>query len=168
MANSIMGCCLNERDKQQSYVSYEIDKSLRKEKLSFKRTIRILLLGAGESGKSTFLKQMKIIHGHDFGEKAILEFKTVVYTNIIKGMRVLIDARNKLRIPWENNSCENHAALVFSFDTNIKIDEKVFYHYLASICRLWQDMGIRRAFDRRREFQIVSFLSFIHQQFTLL
>ena len=36
-----------------------IDKALAKEKITFRRTIKILLLGAGESGKSTFLKQMK-------------------------------------------------------------------------------------------------------------
>ena len=53
-----------------------------------KRLVKILLLGAGESGKSTFLKQMRIIHGEDFDQRAKEEFRATIYSNVIKG-RVL-------------------------------------------------------------------------------
>ncbi len=39
--------------------------------LSFFPQVKLLLLGAGESGKSTFIKQMKIIHGVEFDEKQV-------------------------------------------------------------------------------------------------
>lgn len=151
-----MCCCMNEHEKQQRYKSREIDKGLMKERLTFRRTVRILLLGAGESGKSTFLKQMKIIHGQDFSDGAMQEYRTVVYNNIVKGMRVLIDARQKLGIPWQDEACEKDANFVFAYDASTKMDDRVFATYLESIRRLWADSGIRGAFDRRREFQLVS------------
>ena len=154
----ILLCCMGDQEKQQRLKSREIDKSLMKERLTYRRTVRILLLGAGESGKSTFLKQMKIIHGQDFSDGAMLEFKTVVYSNIVKGMRVLIDARQKLGIPWQDETCEKDARFVFAYDASTVLDEGVFARYVDSIRRLWEDSGIRAAFDRRREFQLVSSL----------
>ena len=55
--------------------------------------------GAGESGKSTFLKQMKIIHGVVFEPEQLKEFRRIIYQNMIKAMRVLVDANRKLKIP---------------------------------------------------------------------
>lgn len=36
------------------------------------------------------------------------------------------------------------------------VEPKVFQHYLPSIKALWADQGIQNAYDRRREFQLVS------------
>ena len=157
MADIFMcSCCMSNEVKLQHYKSREIDKTLNKERIQFRRTVRILLLGAGESGKSTFLKQMKIIHGLDFSETALEEYRTIVYNNVVKGMRVLIDARQKLQIPWQNKSCDKDANHVFAYDGTIRLNAQVFSRYVDSCQRLWNDTGIRNAFDRRREFQLVS------------
>lgn len=64
--------------------SREIDAMLARDRRSVRRLVRILLLGAGESGKSTFLKQMRIIHGKEFDQKAVLDFRDTIFENIIK------------------------------------------------------------------------------------
>lgn len=64
--------------------SREIDAMLARERRAVRRLVKILLLGAGESGKSTFLKQMRIIHGREFDQKALLEFRATIYENILK------------------------------------------------------------------------------------
>ena len=46
--------------------------------------VKLLLLGAGESGKSTFLKQMRIIHNINYDVTSQLEFRKIIYQNIIK------------------------------------------------------------------------------------
>lgn len=80
-------CLLNSGEVEQLRRSKEIDRCLSREKTYVKRLVKILLLGAGESGKSTFLKQMRIIHGQDFDQQAREEFRATIYSNIIKGNR---------------------------------------------------------------------------------
>lgn len=156
MADFMLGCCMSDEERIQKNRSKTIDKQLAKEKLQFRRTVKILLLGSGESGKSTFLKQMRIINGRDFVEEELRTFRPIIYGNIVKGMKVLIDAREKLHIPWGDENNIKHANLVFTYDNNVKLDETVFHPYVEPMQLLWRDSGIKTAFDRRREFQLVS------------
>ncbi len=149
-------CCISDEEKAQRHRSRTIDKQLAREKLHFRRTVKILLLGSGESGKSTFLKQMRIIHGKDFQDDELREYKPTIYSNMVKGMKVLVDARDKLGIPWGDDNNIQHANIVFSYDNNVRLDESLFCQYVPSMTALWKDTGIQSAFDRRREFQLVS------------
>ena len=58
--------------------------------------------GTGEAGKSTFIKQMRIIHGQGYSDKDRAEFKVQVYRNIYMGMQILIDAMDHLKISYVN------------------------------------------------------------------
>ena len=155
MADCIFSCYDTDEDKSQRRTSRAIDRQLEKDKLQYRRTVKILLLGSGESGKSTFLKQMRIIHGNNFVAEELKQFKVVIYGNVVKGMKVLIDARDKLRIPWGDSHNDKRASFIFGYDSNIKLEEPVFAQFVPAIVELWKDTGIRTAFDRRREFQLV-------------
>ncbi|XP_021104243.1 guanine nucleotide-binding protein subunit alpha-13 isoform X2 [Heterocephalus glaber] len=154
------GCVLTSGEAEQQRKSKEIDKCLSREKTYVKRLVKILLLGAGESGKSTFLKQMRIIHGQDFDQRAREEFRPTICSNVIKGMRVLVDAREKLHIPWGDDDNQLHGDKLMAFDTRAPMAAKgmvetgVFLQYLPAIRALWADSGIQNAYDRRREFQL--------------
>ena len=73
--------------------SRDIDAGLARERRAVRRLVKILLLGAGESGKSTFLKQMRIIHGREFDQKALLEFRDTIFDNILKVRSPRVPAR---------------------------------------------------------------------------
>ncbi|XP_051958513.1 guanine nucleotide-binding protein subunit alpha-13-like [Xyrauchen texanus] len=156
----IPNCLLSSSEIDQIRKSKEIDKRLSREKTYSKKLVKILLLGAGESGKSTFLKQMRIIHGQDFDQQAKEEFRCTIYSNVIKGIRVLVDAREKLHIPWGDPENQVHGETVMAFDTRSSmmakgmVETKIFLNYQPSISALWQDSGIQTAYDRRREFQL--------------
>lgn len=136
--------------------SRKIDKMIQKDKQVIRRQVKLLLLGAGESGKSTFLKQMRIIHGYNFDQEVLSEFRTVVFQNVVKGMKVLVDAREKLDIPWGDPECSDHGKRVLHYEPSFVLDSETFAIYAPSVRALWKDSGIRTAFDRRVEFQLVS------------
>lgn len=72
-------------------------------------------------------------------------------------MQVLIDAREKLDISWANNDREKDANETKLMECN-SIDVDKFVQYAKTIRRLWQDRGIRRAYERRKEFQMACIL----------
>ncbi|ESN96643.1 hypothetical protein HELRODRAFT_152085, partial [Helobdella robusta] len=55
-----------EDDKIRREANKRIEKQLQKDKQTYRATHRLLLLGAGESGKSTVVKQMRILHVNGF------------------------------------------------------------------------------------------------------
>lgn len=71
-------------------------------------------------------------------------------------MQVLVDAREKLEIPWEHPTTKSAADKIIDFESGSHLDEHNFRMYAPTIETLWQDRSIKRAYDRRREFQIVS------------
>lgn len=127
---------------------------IKKDRQVLKRQVKLLLLGAGESGKSTFLKQMRIIHGIRFEDELVKEFQQVIYQNVVKGMKVLVDARDKLNIPWGDGQNSEIGTKLLEFNNNTVLDYRLFNSYAANLSKLWKDSGIRRAFERRREFQL--------------
>ena len=58
------------------------------------------VLGTGESGKSTFIKQMRIIHGSGYSEEDKRGFIRLVYQNVFMAMQAMIRAMDTLAIPY--------------------------------------------------------------------
>uniref|UniRef100_A0A914KQK4 Uncharacterized protein n=1 Tax=Meloidogyne incognita TaxID=6306 RepID=A0A914KQK4_MELIC len=75
-----------------------IDEEIENEKLSFKKTLKILLLGGPESGKSTIFKQMKILHMNGFTDIDLLNYRYLVYSNLIQGINQLIEGAKLMEI----------------------------------------------------------------------
>jgi len=143
--------CLKDDSQQKSDI---IDSQLKEEKKYYKRQVKLLLLGAGESGKSTFMKQMRILHGEGYETDSLMGFRSTVYANIVKGVKVLVDARDKLGIPWEDDSRQAQADFIMGFEKFKSLSPEAFLETLPYIAELWKDTGLQTAYDRRREFQL--------------
>ncbi|XP_075248943.1 guanine nucleotide-binding protein subunit alpha-11-like [Convolutriloba macropyga] len=149
-----MSCCLSEEAKESKRINAEIEKQLRKDKRDARRELKLLLLGTGESGKSTFIKQMRIIHGKGYSEEDRKALINIIHNNIFVAMSSMCSAMRTLNISYANNENYEHAELIRSVnaanDTSVRLESK---HVLA-IKALWSDSGIKEAYDRRREYQL--------------
>lgn len=79
--------------------------------------IHALIQGAGDSGKSTIAKQMKIIHLDGFSDEERLSYKTTIANNILTSMRTLIHQSGKFEYPLSkgNEVCCNCMMLLWIF-----------------------------------------------------
>ena len=63
-----------------------------------------MLLGADGSGKSTFIKQMEIIHGQGFNDDNRVEMKDFVHRNIFDAMEIIVSQMSPLNITLSDPS----------------------------------------------------------------
>jgi hypothetical protein len=64
-------------------ISDAIDRQIMEDSKLYKKECKILLLGSGDSGKSTIVNQMKIIHHGGFDKRERTEYRTTIYKNVL-------------------------------------------------------------------------------------
>ncbi|XP_061671895.1 guanine nucleotide-binding protein subunit alpha-14-like isoform X2 [Syngnathoides biaculeatus] len=143
------GCCMSPEARERKHISAEIERQLRRDKKNFRRELKLLLLGTGESGKSTFIKQMRIIHGGGYDDEDKRKYAKLVYQNIYTSMQTMIRAMQMLDIPFHDAS---HANMLL--DVKVVNVDRLEQEHVAAIRRLWNDSGLQDCFDRRREYQL--------------
>lgn len=91
-----MGICssaMTEEELAQQRRNQAINNQLKRDYGADSEIIKLLLLGAGESGKSTIFKQMKLLYGEEksFSEQKRKNMVGVIHGNIISSMQTLIN-----------------------------------------------------------------------------
>ncbi|XP_071551105.1 guanine nucleotide-binding protein G(i) subunit alpha isoform X2 [Panulirus ornatus] len=149
-----MGCAMSTAaDKEAAERSKKIDKDLRLAGERAAREVKLLLLGAGESGKSTIVKQMKIIHETGYSREECEQYRPVVYSNTIQSLMAIIRAMGQLKIDFKDSSRADDARHFFTLAS--AADEGELTPELASMMkRLWNDSGVQHCFSRSREYQL--------------
>ncbi|XP_076015032.1 guanine nucleotide-binding protein G(i) subunit alpha-1 [Genypterus blacodes] len=148
-----MGCTLSTEDKAAVERSKMIDRNLRDDGEKAAREVKLLLLGAGESGKSTIVKQMKIIHEAGYSEEECKQYKAVVYSNTIQSIIAIIRAMGRLKIDFGDFARADDARQLFVLAGSA--EEGFMTAELAGVIkRLWKDGGVQACFGRSREYQL--------------
>lgn len=146
-------CCLSEEEKNAIVIHNEIKRILADQKKRERREIKVLLLGTGESGKTTFIKQMRIIHGKGFSEEDRRGYIKNVYQNIFTAMKAMTGAMESLKIPYANPQNEVYGRQFK--EVEIRQVTQLDRMYVEAIRRLWGDPGIKACYGRRREYQLL-------------
>ena len=85
-------CSSSVQDREERNHSNAIDQQIKEDSKKFRNECKILLLGSGECGKSTIMKQMKIIHQNGFTPDELSKFKHTIYSNLVDSARDIINA----------------------------------------------------------------------------
>ncbi|CAH1126932.1 unnamed protein product [Ceutorhynchus assimilis] len=147
-----MACFQSVEAKEQKRINAAIEKQLSRDKKNSRREVKLLLLGTGESGKSTFIKQMRIIHGAGYSEEDKISFVKLIFQNIFMAMQSMLKAMDLLNIQYGDKANEEKAELVKDIDYETVTSFEA--SYADAIQDLWNDSGVQECYDRRREYQL--------------
>jgi len=99
--------CFRDRksgNSEEKSRSDRIDRTIKADKRRQDKEVKILLLGAGESGKSTVLKQMRLIHSNGFRESERKAFRNVIFQNIIEAFLMMFDIMDAQKTAFQDSS----------------------------------------------------------------
>lgn len=80
----------NQTDSEENAQTAEIERRIEQETKAEKHIQKLLLLGAGESGKSTIFKQIKLLFQTGFDEAELKSYIPVVHANVYQTIKVRI------------------------------------------------------------------------------
>ncbi|KAK7080917.1 Guanine nucleotide-binding protein subunit alpha-14, partial [Halocaridina rubra] len=124
-------------------------------------TVYVLLLGAAETGKSTIMRQMKIIHNNGLSPASLRSYTRHVLKNVLVCVQKLIKAVDVAAVPWGTPEAA-HAANVLR-DVTLQdwgLEEGYVraavlpqdHAYLMRV--LWADTAAQECWQRSNEFNL--------------
>lgn len=138
---------------RHQFLSQRIQQENAKDHAGKQKVTKLLLLGPGESGKSTIFKQAKSLFASGYLTKEQrIGMTSVIYNNLFLGLKTLIkESRNLAASDEAFRSVEDEAAKELeAIDYNDTLD-KTNKEILQTV---WNDPGIQYAFAHRSQFQL--------------
>lgn len=148
-----MGNCAGGMTDEQKR-NAELEKKNRKDHASENAKLKLLLLGAGESGKSTLFKQMKILFTDQqgFSDNERQAGVKVVFNNVLHNMKILLTN-------CESHTPANDSALadeMLGLDEGTAIDAELG----EKLKSIWADEGVQETWLHRSNFQVQDALEY--------
>ncbi|CAM9177305.1 unnamed protein product [Ectocarpus sp. 12 AP-2014] len=157
-----MGCVNSIRIMDADAATNAVDKQLEELALADQRHVKVLLLGAGESGKSTVVKQaskgsilnVKMIYKGGVSKKEKDDYARAIRRNVIESMQTLIETLGTLGLALRGDDQEGLKAAMENIAA-LTPEDTLTPEIAEDVSKLWADEGmqaseIKRA--RRSEF----------------
>lgn len=157
-----MGACASDDyglTSQQKARNRDMARELKKDKEEDEEVQKLLLLGAGESGKSTVFKNLRNQFGSCFDDAERKTFTATMHNNVINAMRQLCkysailsergrESKNARLVACEVKG-EDEKKLAQQILALRPLDDRVTEDINGWILRMWKDVGIRNTFAFR-------------------
>ncbi|MBW0544202.1 hypothetical protein O181_083917 [Austropuccinia psidii MF-1] len=140
--------------------SKSIDRLLKEDEKRMTKEVKILLLGAGESGKTTVLKQMQIVHNRNgFTASQKEHYRQQVFMNVCEGIKLCLEVMSREEIQLSDEKLV-HFVPMFTHYIELEPGQPFPSNYLDPLKSFWQDDGVRKAMSSGNEWAMPENLNY--------
>ncbi|KPJ16323.1 Guanine nucleotide-binding protein G(f) subunit alpha [Papilio machaon] len=144
--------CIKSYDEGVDH-SKQIDREIKEWIKTYNEAIKLLLLGTGESGKTTIIKQMKILHVKGFSHSERTAMIPHIRFNTHEAIYEIIHNMPVLSIGLQNP--KHVRAQEYLLKVGPEGPQEYTEEYFDNVRDLWQDAGVRECFRRANEYQLI-------------
>ncbi|KAF5743152.1 guanine nucleotide-binding protein alpha-1 subunit-like isoform X1 [Tripterygium wilfordii] len=150
----------NNADTEENAQTTEIERRIEQETKAEKHIQKLLLLGAGESGKSTIFKQIKFLFQTGFDEAELKSYISVIHANVYQTIKLLYDGSKEFALSESDSS--KYSISKENEEIGEKLSEvggRLDYPHLTKelaqeIEAIWSDTAIQETYARGSELQV--------------
>lgn len=113
------------------------------------------LSGSGESGKSTIVKQMKIIHLKGYSEDELYNYRATVFKNLIECAKAVINAMDQFDIEPSNPANREFCNFLLSYTVESGPSAHIEPKIGQAVQSIWSDPCIERLMEHQTEFYLM-------------
>jgi guanine nucleotide-binding protein G(t) subunit alpha len=146
------GLCGTSKDVvREAHMNRQVSKDQLMAKKADQIQVKLLILGTGDSGKTTWRKQMMNIHGKTFATSSVRkEIAPVIIGNLIQGCQAIIKASRDLGLNLTDLQAMNAADLLESVSETTTLSPEI----AMAINTLMTDPMFLMSYERRSDFQL--------------
>mmetsp|Transcript_12770 Transcript_12770/g.14655 ORF Transcript_12770/g.14655 Transcript_12770/m.14655 type:complete len:363 (-) Transcript_12770:1337-2425(-) len=148
-----MGNCLNTQvgNKKDNVLSAKLAQMN-----AIQRDImKLLLLGAGDSGKTTIFKQMRYIYGGGYSDERRKEMRKPIFTSLVKHALEVCQACGKLPGTEPIQSESSLKAIDYLKSIDLSELELLDSALVDAVSTLWEDSAFQTGWDNRSKIQVM-------------
>ncbi|KPM42393.1 Guanine nucleotide-binding protein alpha-3 subunit [Neonectria ditissima] len=161
-----MGACMSSSNEEvdSKKKSQAIDKQLEEDSKRLRKECKILLLGSGESGKSTIVKQMKIIHLQGYSEDELFNYRPTVFKNLVECAKAVITAMQQFNIEPQNEDNKVHAEFLMEYQAESGPQAQIDPQVGVAVQSLWEDPAKELLMEHQTEFYLMDSAEYFFQE----
>ncbi len=111
--------------------------------------------GSGESGKSTIVKQMKIIHQNGYTLDELALYRLTIYKNLVDCSKALIAALRQFEIQCQEPVNETYCDFLSDYQVDPDPHTPLHPKVGVAITSLWKDPCMEQLMERQCDFYLM-------------
>ncbi|CAH9072162.1 unnamed protein product [Cuscuta epithymum] len=150
----------NQADCDENAQTAEIERRIEQEAKAEKQIQKLLLLGTGDSGKSTIFKQIKLLFQTGFDDAELKSYIPIIHANVYQTIKILHDGAKELAQNGDDSmkyaiAEENKEVGEKLSEVGSGLDYPLLTKDLAKeIEALWKDPAVQETYSRGHELQV--------------